>query len=313
MTTWRLLAITIPLTVAAIAWLGVSAAILLGAVIAPTNPVLASEVQLAGPSGNDSSGDANVDECNSTETTDATDETSGDDDPIRFALASEAGLTDGLAFPITNLAIAVTVGCDWFVGCVVDDVIVKLSIGLVVGCVLGRVIGRFTFRRNTALACYGFLTVFTAAVTLRQHQPEHSYHATLHDFADPLERIADLLFLLTPSETQDRVLRALVAGTTSLMAYDFHIDDTVEWNWGNGTGLSKIIERFTSEVTRTIDGTEVKRTASEDEPAYLIEQEDGRRVLKSSTELTRGAIDHPVHESALCAAGVASTRCHGHG
>jgi len=68
------------------------------------------------------------------------------------------------------------------------------------------------------------------------------------------------------------------------MAYDFRIDDTVERNWGDETG--KIIERFTSEVTRTIDGTEVEQNASEDEPAYLIDQEDGQHVLKSSTELT---------------------------
>jgi len=85
---------------------------------------------------------------------------------------------------------------------------------------------------------------------------------------------------------QEPVLHAPAVGNATLMAYDFHIDDTVEWNWGNGTGVGKIIERFTSEVTRTIDGTEVKRNASEDEPAYLIEQEDGQHVLKSSTELT---------------------------
>lgn len=70
------------------------------------------------------------------------------------------------------------------------------------------------------------------------------------------------------------------------MAYDIHIGDTVEWNWGNGTGSGKVTERFTSKVTRTIDGTEVTRDASEDEPAYMIEQDDGDRVLKSSTELS---------------------------
>jgi len=69
------------------------------------------------------------------------------------------------------------------------------------------------------------------------------------------------------------------------MSYDFHIDDTVDWNWGNGTGVSSVIERFMSEVTRTIGGTEVRRNASEDEPAHLIEQQDGQHVLKSSTEL----------------------------
>jgi NhaP-type Na+/H+ or K+/H+ antiporter len=226
MTTWRLLAITMPLTVAAIAMLGISvlglpiaAAILLGAVIAPTDPVLASEVQLAGPKADASGGDNGA--CDATESTGESDRAPGDDDPIRFALTSEAGLNDGLAFPITNLAIAVAVGGNWFVGWVVDDVIVKLSIGLIVGYVLGRVIGRFTFRHNTALAFassgealvafgitltvygiaelvhgYGFLAVFVAAVTLRQHEPEHPYHATLHDFAEALERIASLLFLL---------------------------------------------------------------------------------------------------------------------
>lgn len=75
-------------------------------------------------------------------------------------------------------------------------------------------------------------------------------------------------------------------GHHEFMADDFHINDTVEWNWGNGTGVGKIIERFTSEVTRTIKGTQVKRNASQDAPAYLIVQEDGQHVLKSSTELT---------------------------
>jgi len=69
------------------------------------------------------------------------------------------------------------------------------------------------------------------------------------------------------------------------MAYNIHIGDTVEWNWGNGTGSGEVTERFTSKVTRTIDGTEVTRDASEDEPAYMIEQSDGDRVLKSASEL----------------------------
>jgi len=39
-------------------------------------------------------------------------------------------------------------------------------------------------------------------------------------------------------------------------------------------------------VTRTIDGTEVTRDASEDEPAYMIKQDDGGKVLKSASELS---------------------------
>ncbi|WP_432354647.1 DUF2945 domain-containing protein [Agrobacterium sp. rho-13.3] len=36
---------------------------------------------------------------------------------------------------------------------------------------------------------------------------------------------------------------------------------------------------------RKIEGSVIKRKASKDEPAYLIEQEDGGRVLKSHSEL----------------------------
>lgn len=69
------------------------------------------------------------------------------------------------------------------------------------------------------------------------------------------------------------------------MSYDIHIGDTVEWDWGDGTGTGEAKERFTSKVTRSIGGTDVTRNASEDEPAYLIEQEDGSEVLKSASEL----------------------------
>lgn len=71
------------------------------------------------------------------------------------------------------------------------------------------------------------------------------------------------------------------------MARRYHIGDTVRWTWGPGTAEGRVKERFTEDVTRTIKGTEVKRRASEDEPAYLIEQEDGDRVLKSHSELER--------------------------
>ncbi len=70
------------------------------------------------------------------------------------------------------------------------------------------------------------------------------------------------------------------------MSYDIHIGDQVEWNWGSGTGTGKVVERFTEKVKRTIDGSEITRDASEDDPAYLIEQDDGDRVLKSSSELS---------------------------
>ncbi|MEM9691177.1 MAG: DUF2945 domain-containing protein [Myxococcota bacterium] len=60
----------------------------------------------------------------------------------------------------------------------------------------------------------------------------------------------------------------------------------VEWNWGAGTGTGLVEESFTSRVERSFDGTDVVRNADHDNPAYLIEQEDGTRVLKSHSELS---------------------------
>jgi hypothetical protein len=70
------------------------------------------------------------------------------------------------------------------------------------------------------------------------------------------------------------------------MGVKHKIGEKVEWKWGQGTGTGKITERFTEKVTRTIKGSEVTRNATDDDPAYMIEQEDGDRVLKSATELS---------------------------
>ncbi|MBP0439273.1 DUF2945 domain-containing protein [Tianweitania sediminis] len=59
----------------------------------------------------------------------------------------------------------------------------------------------------------------------------------------------------------------------------------VEWNWGGSKAEGEVAEKFTKPVQRTIKGTKVKRNASKDEPAFLVKQEDGDRVLKSGSEL----------------------------
>ncbi len=61
----------------------------------------------------------------------------------------------------------------------------------------------------------------------------------------------------------------------------------VTWKWGAHTAEGRIAERFTSDVERTIKGETIKRKASAKEPAYLIEQDDGGRVLKSKSEISR--------------------------
>lgn len=71
------------------------------------------------------------------------------------------------------------------------------------------------------------------------------------------------------------------------MSDKFQIGEKVKWKWGDGFGEGKITERFNDKVTRTIAGTEVTRDASDDEPAYMIEQDDGDRVLKSHSEIQK--------------------------
>jgi len=68
-----------------------------------------------------------------------------------------------------------------------------------------------------------------------------------------------------------------------------NIGDDVEWKWGANKAEGTAKERFTSDVERTIKGTKVKRKADKDEPAFLIKQEDGDRVLKSQSELAKKA------------------------
>ena len=60
---------------------------------------------------------------------------------------------------------------------------------------------------------------------------------------------------------------------------------TVEWDWGNGTAKGQIKERFEREVTRTLQGSEITKDGTDDNPAYLIKQEDGDEVLKRGSEI----------------------------
>lgn len=208
MVTWRLLAITMPLSIAGIALLGwgvaglpLVSALLLGALLAPTDPVLASDVQV-GPPG------------------------SGEEDDVRFGLTSEAGLNDGLAFPFTNLAIAAAAGGlaaapDWLGDWLLEDVLWKLAAGLAVGWGVGKGLGLLTFRLpsraqlsrtgdgfvSLGITClsysitelahgYGFLAVFVTALTLRHEERTHEYHEKLHEFSEQLERLLMMLILV---------------------------------------------------------------------------------------------------------------------
>ncbi|MDF9717305.1 cation:proton antiporter [Nocardioides sp. ChNu-99] len=218
-TTWRLLLIAMPLSIAATAWLGwwvlglaPASALLLGAVLAPTDPVLASDVQVAGPT---------TDE----EDEDQVEGTVDERDEVRFALTSEAGLNDALAFPFVYLAIIV-VGA----GSAMDDVgkwlawdlVGKIVVGAAVGMLVGWALAKAAFRSRVrsvrtaetgepllVLAAvllsygaaevaqgYGFLAVFACAMTLRSFDRTDSYHALMHGVVERLERLLTLVVLL---------------------------------------------------------------------------------------------------------------------
>jgi hypothetical protein len=59
----------------------------------------------------------------------------------------------------------------------------------------------------------------------------------------------------------------------------------VEWKYGSSKAEGKVEQKFTKEVTRKIKGKEVTRKATNDNPAYLVKQDDGTKVLKSGSEL----------------------------
>lgn len=203
-TTWRLLAIVMPLSMLAVGllgWaalgLGAASALLLAAALAPTDPVLASEVQVSEP----------------------VTEAEAEDDEVRFALTSEAGLNDGLAFPFTYLAIAVSVAGihpgSWAAEWLLVDVAWRLGVGVLIGIAVGWLLGRIFFSKvgdrlgltekaegfvalaATSLAYgaaelaegYGFVAVFVCACTVRTVEREHSYHSVLHKFVEQIERL----------------------------------------------------------------------------------------------------------------------------
>jgi sodium/hydrogen antiporter len=204
--TWRLLVITMPLSIAAImllgAWAGLPlvAALLLGASLAPTDPVLASDVQVGPPK-------------------------TGQEDEVRFGLTSEAGLNDGFAFPFVHLAIALSLaaasGEPWFSRWLTFNVLWEIGAGVVGGWLIGLVFGWLTFHIPTesklaqtgdgliAIAatfvsygltemihCYGFLAVFVTALTLRHSHRQHDFHREMHDITEQVERLAMMVLLL---------------------------------------------------------------------------------------------------------------------
>lgn len=178
----RLAFVSMTVTVGLIAAVGVlgmglplGAAILLGAVLAPTDPVLAADVQVEHPT---------------------------DRDQLRFSLTGEAGLNDGTAFPFVMLGLGLLgvheIG-EWGWKWLAVDVVWSIVGGLAVGSVMGMAVGRFilflrrehkeavglddflalglialSYGAALLLHTYGFLAVFAAGLALRRIERSHT-------------------------------------------------------------------------------------------------------------------------------------------
>lgn len=127
---WVLMPISIVAIAAVGHWLmGMSwgAAVLLGAILAPTDPVLASEVQLADIE---------------------------DEDELRFGLTSEGGLNDALAFPFVYFGLHWLKEPNWetwFKQWVLVDLIWAIAAGVVMGIVVANVIFGLTANSKTTV------------------------------------------------------------------------------------------------------------------------------------------------------------------
>lgn len=204
---FRLIVITMILCIGIVFLLGhfafefdVASALLLGAVLAPTDPVLASDVQVGAPMQNSK-------------------------ENVRFSLTTEAGMNDGTAFPFVWLAIALAVyastGKGNFSEWMYFDLFYRLIAGIGCGYLIGRLLAYIVFylpeKKNfvaikdgfVAIATtllvygitellrgYGFVAVFVTAITLRNYQMNHKLHKRLHDFTDQIERILVAIVLL---------------------------------------------------------------------------------------------------------------------
>ncbi len=211
--TVRLLLVTMPITIGLLAlggWLlaglSIPAALLLGAILAPTDPVLAGDIQVGKPN-------------------------SKEEHPVRFALTSEAGLNDGLAFPFVYLAIAAAAahlstsgspeGWAWLGEWAWKDLAARVAIGAAAGVVVGWILGKLMYRVPTAnplaatgsgvlalvifliaygatelVGGYGFLAAFFAAFMIRRESLSHGFNQELVTFIHEIEHAAIVLVLV---------------------------------------------------------------------------------------------------------------------
>ena len=206
----RLLLIAMPLTIGAVALFGSSvmglslgAALVLGAALAPTDPVLAGDIGV-GPPGDE------------------------DEQEPNFSITGEAGLNDGLAYPfvLLGLVLAGSESSGWFGDWLLQDVVYKIGVGVLVGVALGYglaaaavwlrdrqflspaldgwlAIGAvlLIYSATEIISAYGFLAAFAGGVAFRRYEHGHEYNRRVHDGAEHVEKFGELALILLLGST----------------------------------------------------------------------------------------------------------------
>lgn len=200
----RLILITMPLSMLAVYFLAteflllsIPASILLAAALAPTDPVLAAEVQIEDFPSDDG------------------------ENAVEFALTAEAGINDGVAFPFIFLAVLLADHdldwSSWFL----DKFMLKIFLGILIGYLIGKTIGYLieklpkikgiknphgfvslsitfmTYGVAEMLHGYGFLAVFVAALNIRyQEDVEGDVKEKMHDFVEEMEKLLLVVWII---------------------------------------------------------------------------------------------------------------------
>jgi NhaP-type Na+/H+ or K+/H+ antiporter len=201
----RLLALAMPLTIAGVALFGtqvmglsLGAAIVLGAILAPTDPVLAGDIGV-GPPGEE------------------------EEHEPHFSITGEAGLNDGLALPFLFLGLFVLDpgGTSWLGDWLVADVVYAVAVAVVIGALGGYGIAAGAVRLRdrellshafdgwlaipavlliyglTELAgAYGFVAAFAGGVAFRRYERGHEHNRVVHEGAEIAEKLGELAAIL---------------------------------------------------------------------------------------------------------------------
>ena len=249
--TLRLLVFGMPVTIIALALFGWAAAgmtlagsLLLGAVLSPTDPVLAGDVQVGPP-------------------------LEGGEHPVRYALTTEAGMNDGLAFPFVHLGILVAAAGGFSAGLLGEwllrDVVYRIVMGGLAGAGCGWVLGQilFDWPRHNALSKtqsgvvafagvifaygltellegYGFIAAFVSGLVLRREESQDQFHERLHSFSEALEHTLTAVLLVALGAAIPALLPYLDWSHAFVgLALIFVIRPAAGWVSLAGAGLSK--------------------------------------------------------------------------